>query len=409
MFLDRGTCARASRLSPDSGQTAGVPVPLPSDDEVDLEPPGFDEAQRTAAGIAAMVSPAGGLTDLQRVLLEALYSAMTGHQVDLTDISAISPPEFAVILAPRDLAFRTRGVQVMLLAALVLRPLPREVADRVAACAAELGVDEGMVDVAQSLAEDSLGMAALDFERNGYTASWNADDARELHTSSELGDAWALAVDDPDLADQWARLGDLAEGTLGRRVWELYRARGFMFPGSPGSAPPLLAQHDWVHVLADYGTTVEAELEVFAFIARANDDMRAFSLLAMVISLFETGYLSTGAGLFESDPGHLSADSAVSIRLADAMRRGALCHDSVADSDSIDFMRMDWFEIAGLPLDDVRRRFRVVAKSTEAVAAGSVGPWQPGGISAFQLASGQKIADDEGRPYESYGASALPD
>jgi hypothetical protein len=53
-----------------------------------------------------------------------------------------------------------------------------------------------------------------------------------------------------------------------------------------------------VHVLADFGTTVESELEVFGFIARANDDMRAFSLLAMVVSLFETGSLRTGAGLF---------------------------------------------------------------------------------------------------------------
>ena len=74
-------------------------------------------------------------------------------------------------------------------------------------------------------------------------------------------------------------------------------------PGRPGSTPPLLACC-WVHVLADYGTTVEARLEVFAFIARANDDMRGFSLLAMVVSLFETGYLRRGAGLFEASPGH---------------------------------------------------------------------------------------------------------
>ena len=95
-----------------------------------------------------------------------------------------------------------------------------------------------------------------------------------------------------------------------------------MYPGRPGSAPPLLAQHDWVHVLADYGTTVESELEVFAFIARANDDMRAFSLLAMVVSLFETGYLRTGAGLFEARPG--TSRGARGDRVADAMRRGAL-------------------------------------------------------------------------------------
>ena len=47
------------------------------------------------------------------------------------------------------------------------------------------------------------------------------------------------------------------EGSLGLGVWRFYRARGFTFPGRPESAPPNLAQHDWIHVLAEYGSTVE--------------------------------------------------------------------------------------------------------------------------------------------------------
>ncbi len=167
----------------------------------------------------------------------------------------------------------------------------------------------------------------------------------------------------------------------------------------------MLAQHDWVHVLTDYGTTVESELEVFGFIARANDDMRAFSLLAMVVSLFETGYLRTGAGLFESSVGHLSANSHVAIRLADAMRRGALCHDSVTGADSIDFLRIDWFEFAPEPVVEVRARFGVVAKSDAAITAGSVGPWEPGGISPFQCNAGQALAAQLGVPYDDFGAT----
>ncbi len=65
-----------------------------------------------------------------------------------------------------------------------------------------------------------------------------------------------------------------------------------------------MAQHDWVHVLAGSDTTLENELEVFAFMARASDDPRAFSLRAMIVSLFETGYLAAGAGPFEAGPGH---------------------------------------------------------------------------------------------------------
>jgi hypothetical protein len=52
----------------------------------------------------------------------------------------------------------------------------------------------------------------------------------------------------------------------------------------------------------------------------------------------------------------------------------------------------------------VRERFCLREKSQAAVAAGSVGPWSRGGISPFQLASGQAAAAREGRPYDSFGA-----
>jgi hypothetical protein len=181
-------------------------------------------------------------------------------------------------------------------------------------------------------------------------------------------------------------------------VADFYRARGFQYPGLPGSAPPLLAQHDWVHVLADFGTTVESELEVFAFISRANDNLRAFSLLAMVVSLFETGYLARGAGLFEADGGHLSR-AGVATRLADAMRRGARC------TGSVDFLDTDWFSLAHLPVDEVRGRFGVLPKAAEAIGQGSVGPWEPGGISPYQWKAGHRLALSQGRAYDAFGAS----
>jgi len=381
-----------------------MPVPLPGPDTVDLDPPQAEESRATARGVASAVAPASGLTDLQRVVIEALFAAMTGHIVDVRSFEPMSAEELGRVLSRRDLQFRSRGVQVMLLCALVLRPIPEAVTERVAEYAHELGVDEGMIDVARRFASGALGLAAADFDRNGYSATWSEVDAAALHTSVELAAPWDVAVRDPSLAGRWATLGDLRVGSLGRRVWEMYRARGFSFPGAPGSAPPLLAQHDWVHVLTDYGTTVESELEVFAFIARANNDMRAFSLLAMVISLFETGYLRTGAGLFEASPGHLSTGEGVAVRMADAMLRGALSSDHGTGTDSIDFLRLDWFSLASESLDEVRERFNVTPKSAAAIAAGSVSPWEPGGISPFQERTGRELAEREGRQYEAYGA-----
>jgi hypothetical protein len=275
-------------------------------------------------------------------------------------------------------------------------PLPDEVSDRVERFAAELGVDEGMIDVARDFAKGSMGLALVDFERNGYTANWDEARCDMLHTTAHLEEAWQMTPSDPELAARWATLEQYPPGSLGRRVSEFYRSRGFNYPGLPGSAPPYLAQHDWVHILADYGTTVESELEVFGLIGRAIPDFKGFSLLAMVVSLFETGYLPSAAGLFQADKGHLSRKG-MPERLGDAMRRGALCGK--------DLMGIDWFSYADAPVVEVRRLLNVVPKGPAALVNGSVGPWEHGGISPYQANSGRKLAEAEGRPYESYGAS----
>ena len=377
-------------------------TPLPGPGAARLGPPDRAEAQACLDAVLTAVDPGDGPTELQQLLLEAAFASMTGHDVTHTAGSAVEPADLGAVLADRDEAFRTRILQMMILGALVLRPLPPVVADRVGRYAEELSVDDGMLAVARRFASGQLGLAAFDFQRNGYTADWAPDRASTLHASTELQEAWQQSVADPALADQWAAFAHLPAGTLGRRMWEFYRARGFVFPGLPGSAPPLLAQHDFVHVLGDYGTRVESELEVFAFIARANDDPKGFSLLAMVVSLFETGYLATGAGLFEAFPGQLSQDG-MAVRLADALRRGALSHGLDGRPD-VDFLAVDWFALADRPVDELRSAFGIVPKSADAEAAGSVGPWEPGGISPYQWTTAREAAEAEGRVYDSFGA-----
>lgn len=379
-----------------------MPTPLPNTATTNLQPPDADEVALLANGVFSAIRPASGLSELQQLLITAAFDALTGVRPDESH-EPIDPEPFARELADRNEAFRVRILQTMILGALVLRPLPDEVAERVEAFARAMSVDDAMLSVARRFARGQLGLAAVDFDRNGYTADWAPERAEILRTSAQLDSAWQQAVDDPALAARWSDLEHLPDTSLGRKVWEFYRARGFAFPGQPGSAPPLLAQHDWVHVLADYGSRVESELEVFAFIARANDDPRGFSLLAMVVSLFETGYLTSGAGLFEAFPGQLSSDG-MAERLADALRRGALSHGLDKHPD-VDFLALDWFTLADQPLDDLQSRFGVVPKSDIAVRAGSVGPWQQGGISPFQRDAGRTAAAADKRPYQPYGAT----
>src|SRR3954452_16431532 len=377
-----------------------MPVPFPSPADVLLEPPDAAETRVIAGGVAGAIAPAGGLTSLQRVLVEALIESMTGFVVPITRVPRLDANEFAAALARRNGRFRQRMVQFMLLCSLVLVPLPDEVVKRVEEYATELGVEDPMLRVAAGYASGSLGLALIDFQRSGYMETWDPEQASMLHTSKQLSDAWEEVVFDAGLAEKWESLRELPEGTLGREVVKFYDARGFVFPGRAGSAPPFLAQHDWVHVVTDYGSTVESEIEVFAFIARANDDPRGFSFLAMVVSLFETGYMAKGAGLFEYDRGHLSHEG-MAVRLADAMRRGALCG---AHAGGPDLMRRDWFADAARPVDEVRAALGVIPKSERAIEGGSVTAWEPGGISRYQYECGRRAADAAGLEYESYGA-----
>jgi hypothetical protein len=118
------------------------------------------------------------------------------------------------------------------------------------------------------------------------------------------------------------------------------------------------------------------------------------------VSLFETGYAASGMGLFQYDRGHLSHQG-MAVRLADAMRRGALCG---AHAGGPDLLKRDWFADADRPVADVRAELGVVVKSELAIASGSVTPWEPGGISPFQYECGKRAAQAAGTEYESYGA-----
>jgi hypothetical protein len=376
-----------------------MPVPLPTASDTLLAPPSDAEVTLVWRGLNTAVGggPAGQ-TPLQQVLLAAVTRAMMGREELPPDPAAITPAEFAEGLARRNQVFRERVGQVMMLGALVRRPPAIGDMARISEFLVELSLDSQLLEITSSYADGGFDLAVVDFDRNGYLGERHFDaEKAALGTSPLVDTAWAAVHDDAALAARWASLGELPREAVGRRVHDFYKTRGFRFPGDPDSAPPLLAQHDWVHVLADYGTSLESELEVFGFIARANDDLRAFSLLAMVVSLFETGIARTGLGLFEANTGNLSKRG-MAQRLADALRRGAMT------SGSQDFLEKDWFAVADRPVDVIRREVGLVAKDPAVIGLGSAGPWERGGLSAYQRQAGRALAAAEGLDYEALRA-----
>ncbi len=347
--------------------------------------PGADVVLGIAGGLVGAAAPDGrSLTPVQVSVVHAVTRAMTGFDVAFDEVEPLAADDLAQLLADRTDQFRSRITQLMVLAELVLHPLPAGVATRVEAYARALGVDEDMVRVGRRYAEGALGLAWVDLRRLGFLEHWSPDNSAPLHTRASSADPFEEDAADDVLAERWRAFEHYEPGSLGRAVWEFYRTRGFSFPGTPGSASPYLAQHDFVHVIADYGSCIPNEFEVFALCGRADPEPKGFAWLAMMIGLFESGFVH-GQALFEMDLSkRWLAEPGMDERLADAMYRGAKC--------GCDLFAVDYHEVAERPLDEVREMLSIEAKSREAIEAGSVGPFDPGGISDFQREAGRRLA-----------------
>jgi len=330
------------------------------------------------------VAPEIGLTEVQADLLEAIASALTGVSVDYRGLASLGPDELADVLVGRDLAYRQRIVHHMVLGELVLRPIPTVVAYRVAKYSEALGVKDDFVRVARRYAQGAYGLAWKDLQRNGFAE--HVHDAGDGETEGRSAPSrgapapFASAEVDSELAARWIAFEDLPEGSLGHSVWEMYDGRGFELPGTPGGAPAYLAQHDFVHVIADYGTNLKGELEVFAFIGRADPDPKGFAWLATLTGLFETGYIAT-TGFFDRDVRERVIQApGMDQRIADAIRRGK----SVCQNYGIDLFEVDYHELAGRPVPEVREMLGIPPKGPGSVEAGSVGLFDLAGMSEGQ-------------------------
>jgi hypothetical protein len=332
--------------------------------DVDSDEHDIEEVTLVARGIATAVAPDTGLTDVQAELLGSIATALTGHVVDYRNLEPLGPEGLADVLAPRNLDYRQRIVHHMVLGELVLRPIPVVVAHRVAKYAEALGIKDDFVRVARRYAQGAYGLAWMDLERSGFVEHVQNADGEAPAARQAPGEPTPV---DPALEARWQAFAELPEDTLGFGVWDMYDSRGFELPGAPGGPPPRLAQHDFVHVLADYGTNLRGEVEVFALIGRTDPDPKGFAWLATLIGLFETGY-TTSSGFFDRavrDP--VIQAPGMHVRLADGIRRGK----AIAQRRDTSLFDEDYHALAARPVEEVRERLGVPPKSEAALEAGS--------------------------------------
>ena len=246
-------------------------------------------------GIASAVRDDGTLTPTQTSLLGAVGRYLLGVDTPVEQLETLAPADLADAITDDEL--RMRMVHGMVTLEIIANPVPPAVQERVTSYAKALNVDEGMLSVARDYAGGALAQATQDFLRNSYISEYYSRHAPSGATAT----AAASPIDhkglDPALASKWQALETCPSGSHGRTVWDFYQMRGFAFPGTEGAVDPLLAQHDWVHCLADYGSSATGEIEVFTFLGSAIPDPKGFSYCVVILGLFETGYVPAVPGV----------------------------------------------------------------------------------------------------------------
>ncbi len=324
----------------------------------------LEHAEVVARAVVGACRLDGWQSPMQPQLLHTLFNRLLSRDLDFEKIAPLSPAEVAETLS--SVEERQELIHLMVAIEMLCNPLPERLERSVVQWATALHVHERALVYARELARGELTKAVHDF----YRMNWVGDlDRRSPEFEALLrhaGDkAYALTVEaDPVEAARWSALAECPQGSLGRSLWDFYQMRSFPCPGQPGAVNAALAQHDWIHVLADYGTTPLGEIETSSFYNAATRTSSTMLALLGVLALFESGLMPSTV-VVSKQPGHaLSAPGGIE-RVADAVARGAVCN-----TDRL--LSIDFFQHADEPLDQLRAGFAIQPKSPRIL---ELDPW----------------------------------
>ena len=316
-----------------------------------------ENAELVARAVTSACRLEGWQSPVQPKLLHTLFNRLLGQDLDFDKIAPTSPAEVAATL--RSEAERDELIQLMVATEILCNPIPERLERSIVQWATALHVHERSLLYARDLMRGELTKAIHDF----YRMNWIADlDRRSPEFEALLrhaGDkAYALTVEaDAAEAARWTALASCPQGSIGRSLWQFYEMRGFPVPGQPGSVNAAVAQHDWEHVLADYGITPMGEIEVIGFQAAASRAPGAMLGFFGVLALYESGLMPMSLVVGKQTGHSLSAPGGIE-RLAEAVARGGACNtDLVLD--------VDFFQRANEPLQEIRARFGIQPKSAK--------------------------------------------
>ncbi len=298
---------------------------------------------------------AGGWTNpLQPKLLHTLFNHLLGQDLDFETLAPIDLQSVKEALGSAQ--ERMELIQLMCAIEVLANPIAPDVEEAVQRWADALEVHERTLVFLRDVVRGELEKASVDFYRLNWIGDLDLKDTGFPTLLRRYGNpAYAVTVEeDPAETARWAALGDLPENSVGRQLHAFYRQRDFKLPGQVGAANPALAQHDWIHLVADYGTTPMGELEVLGFQSACSESQGALLGLVGALALFESGVWQGSQVVAAQHYEALTTPHGTS-RLAEAIGRGKACNT--------DLLNYDFFAVAGEPMTALRKRLNIVPKS----------------------------------------------
>jgi hypothetical protein len=196
----------------------------------------------------------------------------------------------------------------------------------------------------------------LDFLRRSQIADIMKD---QLEQKGPLGLVKSVltmrgVMEDPALAARYRAWEKLPADSLGHGLVAFYAKNGFSLPGERKGFPEAGLYHDLCHLLGDYGTDPEGEVQVASFTAGFKRNRPLYIVLFAVL-IFSTGVNMRPSNEDFTTVGVLGKPG-MAERMFAAIERGAQVNLDLSD-------KWDYWAYAALPLDEVRRRLNVLPKA----------------------------------------------
>lgn len=295
-------------------------------------------------GLLGGIDVDGGPTDEQlRVLSAVAVHVWDRPDLDLANARRIGPEELAHLLVETD--HRDMFHELHLTLEACRHPQTPAQVDAVQRYARALEVTGEDLAMFQLLVTEGIEAAAQDYRR-----------FLKVSLAERFEPSLIEVPVDPDhpeiaLAEKLGAFAEFGPHTLGRAYLRFYERSGLTLPGVDASSiNHFFVSHDMTHTIAGISTTVAGEVALSAFqFAMNNSRINRAALLASLVA-HEAGFAHP-AHLAVADTAALATESAT-LLLARELRRGSRCR--------ADFSLVDHFELAPLPLSEVRMEFGVV-------------------------------------------------